>query len=49
MVMFKNVTKVIRLEKVNREKLFYEILTATFSHEMKTPLNSMMNLLNELD
>lgn len=30
------------------ENHFYEILTATFSHELQTPLNSMINLVDSL-
>lgn len=47
--MIKNLTPVIKYEKLKVENHFYEMLTATVSHEMRTPLNSIINLLNHID
>ncbi len=49
MMMLKNMSSFFKLEQLKKEKLFYEMLTATVSHEMKTPLNSIINLVSELD
>lgn len=47
--MVKNLTPVILYEKIKAENHFYEMLTATVSHDMRTPLNAMTGLLNNLD
>lgn len=47
--MIKNLTPVIHYEKLKIENHFYEMLTATVSHDMKTPLNAINGLLNNLD
>eukprot|EP00347_Sterkiella_histriomuscorum_P003777 403362985 len=49
MIMIKNLTPIIRYEKLKVENHFYEMLTATVSHDMRTPLNAMTGLLNSLD
>jgi signal transduction histidine kinase len=49
MYIVKNLTPVIRYEKLKIENHFYEMLTATVSHDMRTPLNSMIGLLDALD
>lgn len=49
MIMIKNLTPLIRYEQLKIQNAFYEILTATVSHDMRTPLNSMIGLLNHLD
>lgn len=49
MIMAKNLTPIIRYEKLKVENHFYEMLTATVSHDMRTPLNAMTGLLNSLD
>lgn len=36
-------------EKVKIENHFYEMLTATVSHEMRTPLNAIIALLHTMD
>jgi signal transduction histidine kinase len=43
MIMLKDITSAIKLNEIEREKQFYEILTATFSHEMKNPINQIIN------
>jgi signal transduction histidine kinase len=49
MIMIKNLTPIINYEKLKVENLFYEMLTATVSHDMRTPLNSIIGLLNHID
>ncbi len=49
MILVKNLTPLIRYEKLKIENAFYEILTATVSHDMRTPLNSMIGLLATID
>ena len=49
MYILKNLTSHIRYEKLKIENHFYEMLTATVSHDMRTPLNSMMGLIETLD
>ena len=49
LIMLKNLTKIIRLEKLQVENHFFEMLTATVSHDMRTPLNVIMGLLNALE
>ncbi len=46
--MLRNLTPIIRYEKLKIENHFYEMLTATVSHDMRTPLNSMIGLLSSL-
>ncbi len=45
MVMMKSLSPLIRYEKLKIEKKFYEILTATVSHDMRTPLNAMLGVI----
>ena len=47
--MIKNYTQSISIKQVEIEKKFYEILTATVSHEMRTPLKSMLALLQNMN
>ena len=49
MFMLKNLTQHVRNEKLKLENHFYEMLTATVSHDMRTPLNAMIGLLTNLD
>eukprot|EP00347_Sterkiella_histriomuscorum_P014196 403361802 len=49
MVMIRNLTPVMKYEQLKVENHFYEMLTATVSHDMRTPLNSMIGLLNNMD
>ena len=36
------------IEKLKLENHFYEMLTATVSHDMRTPLNSILGLLGNI-
>ena len=47
--MVRNLTPTIKYEKLKIENHFYEMLTATVSHDMRTPLNSMIGLLGGLE
>ena len=48
MIMIRNVSPIVRCEKLKLENHFYEMLTATVSHDMRTPLNAIIGLLNTL-
>lgn len=45
----KDISNIIKYENVKNENQFYELLTATTSHEMRTPLNAIIGLLQYLD
>lgn len=47
--MIRNITAIVQYEKVKLENHFYEMLTATVSHDMRTPLNAMIGLLLNID
>lgn len=49
MLMIKVLTPVIRYEKLKIENHFYEMLTATVSHDLRTPLNAMTGLVDNLE
>eukprot|EP00347_Sterkiella_histriomuscorum_P002515 403367855 len=49
MIITKNITTMINYENIKVENYFYEMLTATVSHDMRTPLNAIQGLLNNLD
>lgn len=44
MIVIRNISVIIEFEKVKYENKYQELLTATMSHEMLTPLNSIINL-----
>jgi signal transduction histidine kinase len=44
MIVIRNISVIIEFEKVKNENKYQELLTATMSHEMLTPLNSIINL-----
>ena len=46
--MIKNISSLVRYEQIKIENHFYEMLTATVSHEMRTPLNAILTLLMSL-
>jgi signal transduction histidine kinase len=48
MIMIKSLTPLIKYEKLKLENHFYEMLTATVSHDMRTPLNAMLGLINSI-
>ena len=48
MIIVKNLTPIVKYESLKLENHFYEMLTATVSHDMRTPLNAMIGLINNL-
>ena len=40
--MFKDITDSNKLNRVKMEKEFQEMITATVSHDMRTPINSIL-------
>lgn len=48
MVFVKNMTWLAKYEQMKIDHQFYEMLTATVSHEMKTPLNVIITLLQDI-
>jgi len=49
MLVIKNISQLAKYESMKIENHFYELLTATVSHEMRTPLNAIISLLHSLD
>lgn len=48
MIMIKSLMPLVKYEKLKLENHFYEMLTATVSHDMRTPLNAMSGLLDSI-
>ena len=48
-VVVKRVTPIVKLKKLRIEKHFVEMLTATVSHDMRTPLNAITGLSQNLE
>jgi signal transduction histidine kinase len=46
MIVIKNLTQLIRFQDSQAASSFFEVLVATVSHEMLTPLNSILTFLN---
>jgi signal transduction histidine kinase len=44
MIVIRNISVIVEFEQVKSENKYQELLTATMSHEMLTPLNSIINL-----
>eukprot|EP00347_Sterkiella_histriomuscorum_P021176 403334959 len=49
MILLKNLTPLVKYEKLKVENHYYEMLTATVSHDMRTPLNAIIGLLGNLE
>ena len=47
-IIMKSVSSIVRYEKLKLENHYFEMLTATVSHDMRTPLNSVISLLRNL-
>lgn len=47
-IIIRNITSILSNERTKNRKKYLELLTATVSHEMMTPLNSIINLSNVL-
>jgi signal transduction histidine kinase len=48
MIMIRSLTSIVKYDKLKLENHFYEMLTATVSHDMRTPLNAIIGLLHNL-
>ncbi len=48
LIIIKNFKDILNLEQCELENRLYELFTATMSHEMKTPLNSILTLIKIL-
>ena len=44
MIVIRNINLIVEYEKIKNENKYQELMTATMSHEMLTPLNSIINL-----
>ena len=44
MIMVRSITHFIKYEKLKMQNHFLEMLTATVSHDMRTPLNSILGI-----
>ena len=44
MILINQITPMVRYEKLKLENHFFEMLTATVSHDMRTPLNAIIGL-----
>jgi signal transduction histidine kinase len=49
MIMVKSITHFIRYEKLKMHNHFLEMLTATVSHDMRTPLNAILGIGKNLE
>lgn len=49
MIMVKSITHLIQYEKLKMKNLFLEMLTATVSHDMQTPLNAILGIGKSLE
>jgi signal transduction histidine kinase len=47
-LVIRNITSIVSSERTKNRKRYLELLTSTVSHEMMTPLNSIMNLSRSL-
>ena len=44
MLIFNRITSLLKYEKLKVEKYFNELITATVSHDMRTPINAIQGL-----
>eukprot|EP00347_Sterkiella_histriomuscorum_P015876 403355346 len=49
LILFHRITSFIKYEKLKMEKNFYEMITATVSHDMRTPINAITGMINNLE
>lgn len=49
MVLFHRITSFVMYEKLKLEHSFYEMITATVSHDMRTPINAITGLVENLE
>jgi signal transduction histidine kinase len=48
LIIIKNLTELVHYQQIQMENRLYELFTATASHEMRNPLNSILTLLKVL-
>jgi signal transduction histidine kinase len=48
MIVIRNLTELIKYQETQKVSHYYELLTATVSHEMLTPLNSILTFLAQV-
>ena len=48
MLSFQNITQLVAMERVKIQHHLYDMLTVTFAHDMRTPLNALLGLLSTL-
>ena len=48
MIITQCLSPVIKYDKIKLQNHFYEILASTFSHELTTPLNTIINLMESI-
>jgi signal transduction histidine kinase len=44
MIMVRSITHIIKYEQLKLQNHFLEMLTATISHDMRTPLNAILGI-----
>ena len=49
MIMVRSITHLIKYEKLKLQNHFLEMLTATVSHDMRTPLNAILGIGRNLE
>ena len=49
MIMVRKITEVVQYEKLKMQAHFTEMLTATISHDMRTPLNAITGLTENIE
>lgn len=49
MIMIKSITHFIKYQKLKLQNHFLEMLTATVSHDLRTPLNAMLGIGKNLE
>eukprot|EP00347_Sterkiella_histriomuscorum_P014290 403361440 len=49
LILFHRITGFVKYEKLQMENNFYEMITATVSHDMRTPINAITGLIDALN
>lgn len=49
LILFRRLTEFVKYEKLKMENNFYEMITATVSHDMRTPINAITGLIGNLE
>ena len=45
LIIIKNLTEIVKYQQTEIENRLYDLFTATVSHEMRTPLNSILSMI----